>query len=616
MSPKTKKKKQAKAFKSDWKRYYSFLRENGLTKRLILFTIFFRLFVSSLNIVGIGLLIPLAKGVIEQDFSFIGEFLSRFPQIPYLHFLQDMEYLHAFFLLAFLIFLSCTAKNFALYFGGKFLLAERLKIGSNTNRFIFNNYLKLGRPFYDASEGASESFFFMRFSRTVTNLLSGGDKFIDIFVHFTSLTILMLALSWKLYLLTLLVLPVFMTLNKKLREFVRSSIDADVDGELKFPVTVNNAFSRMPLAFVHNNEGFESRSFFSACQGFERKRFEMMKKMSLLGPINETIVFVVLLITALSVGYMTHRGFLDVAVGLVFFLVFKQFIGLAFNLFMAQFGVIRSLRAIDQAFQVIDKFEGEVVPTGTKRFTGLKEKIEIKDLSFTYPKGKRKVLKNVNLTIPKGSIVSIIGRSGSGKSTFVSVLLRLYDCPPGSLIFDGVDVREFSNKTIRQHISFVGQDPILFKDTLYNNIVYGSKKYIAKKKVMAILESFDMGYLVHDTKDGLDARISGNGRNLSGGEKQRVALARALVNEAEIVILDEPTSAVDALTEAEIKSAIDKFTEGKTVLMLAHRLSTVKGSDKVAVMEHGKIVEKGKIKELLKADKRFAEYWKSQSLEI
>ena len=598
------------------KYYFYFLKHNGLSTQLIRFTIIFRMLASFLAIVGIGLMLPLAKGIITQNFDFLLSSSIYKNVSNYVPYIASFDYLQVFFLFSFFIFLATITSNLILYYGGLYLTAERLKIASNTNRFVFDNYLELGKPFYDKSEGSSESFFFMTFSIQVKNLLDSFDKIIDISIQFISLSFLMIFISPQLYFFAVILLFPFLFINKVLIGTIRKSMHMNVKTELGFPVTVHNSFLRLPLAFVHNQEKYESNEFMSSCHVFEKHRFAFERKLSMIKPINEFFMLLVLLIISLYLGYLSHENSLDIAKGLVFFYAFKQFIGIAESLTNAHVGISRATMQIQRSFQIIERFRKEIVPSGKIKFEGLKNEILFKNLSFKYPEKKEIVLNNITFRIKKGEMTSIVGRTGSGKSTLVSLLLRLYDCKENTILIDNIDIRAYSNDSIRDHISFVHQDPILFKDSLYKNVIYGAKKDVSKEKVIEILTKLNLGPLLRALKNGIDTEISSKGVDLSGGEKQRISLARAFFNNADIVVFDEPTSALDALTEYEIKSAVDELIKNKTVIIIAHRLYSIKGSNKVVVIEEGTVVEKGQIKDLLEKNQQFKKYWDSQKLDI
>ena len=592
--------------------YFSFLRENGLTNRLLFFTLIYRILSGFLGVIGIGLFLPLIKGMISQDFDFLTKSEAYLFISEYVPFIVELSYLQVFFLLAFLIFFAIVLKTLCNYYGDLFLSAQRLRIGSNVNRYIFNNYLRLGKPFYDGVDGSEESVFFVRFSKMIQKLLEGCDNIV-ITIQFFSISIIMIFISWELYLLSLFLLPLVIFLQRKMRKRMKESMELEMESDMGFPAIVNNSFLRLPLTFQNSKESFEGRRFSVACKDYEHKKYELGKNKSLMGPFNEFLMLFVLLLFSLVLGFLSYTSSIDVARGLVFFYSFKTFIGLGQKIIRAYLALTLPTKQISKAFKKIEQFDEFRVSSGKRGFRGLKEKIVFSSLNFSYPGKKNKILKNLNFQIKKGKITSIIGRSGSGKSTLVNLLLRLYDCPKGSIFIDGVDIREYSSKSIRNHISFVSQETILFKDTLYNNLVYGVKKRVSKKKVADILVSVGLRDLISENS-GVDKMVSRGGKALSGGEKQRIGLARALLNDAEILILDEPTSSLDALTESEIKKVVDKFTKGKTVIIIAHRLNTIKGSYKVAVMEGGRIVEKGNIAKLLRKNRRFKKYWDSQSL--
>ena len=211
--------------------------------------------------------------------------------------------------------------------------------------------------------------------------------------------------------------------------------------------------------------------------------------------------------------------------------------------------------------------------------------------------------------------MAIVGPTGSGKTTLISLLLRFYDCPSSSILVDGVDIKEFNIKSLRNHIAFVNQDVMLFNDTLRNNIIYGFREEISDDVLLEVIRKARLDDLLNKLPDGLDTLIGDKGVKLSGGEKQRVAIARVLIRKSEILILDEATSSLDSKTEAFVHEAIDEAVKGKTSIVIAHRLSTIKNADKIVVLEDGKIVEHGSLNALLKKKARFYSYWAAQKFD-
>lgn len=253
-------------------------------------------------------------------------------------------------------------------------------------------------------------------------------------------------------------------------------------------------------------------------------------------------------------------------------------------------------------------------PIDVKTNVTLKGKIELKQLSFTYPDGTIPVLNQVSFTIQAGEMVGILGRTGSGKSSLVDLLLHLYDVKAGMLFYDGVDSTELSIKTLRDHISYVPQDNFLFSDTITNNIGFAlNQPTEAMVKEAAILA--DIHDNVSDFKDGYQTLLGERGVTVSGGQKQRLSIARALAKQPTILILDDSVSAVDTKTEESIIRNLRKVRQGKTTLLVAHRISTVKKLDKIIVLDQGMLVGFGTHESLLASNAIYQDMVRLQTLE-
>lgn len=220
-----------------------------------------------------------------------------------------------------------------------------------------------------------------------------------------------------------------------------------------------------------------------------------------------------------------------------------------------------------------------------------------KDVCFEYVPNQP-VLRNINLTIPKNETLAIVGNSGGGKSTLVNLIPRFYDIKSGSIKIDGVDIREFSLKSLRQNISMVFQDNFLYSGTIKKNIMMGNPE-ATTEELMDAIKSAHLQDLISELPDGLETELGERGMTLSGGQRQRVAIARAMLRNAPIVILDEATSALDNESEAIVQKAMDNLMQNRTVFIIAHRLSTIKNANRIAVINEGELVELGKHEELM-----------------
>jgi ABC-type multidrug transport system fused ATPase/permease subunit len=229
---------------------------------------------------------------------------------------------------------------------------------------------------------------------------------------------------------------------------------------------------------------------------------------------------------------------------------------------------------------------------------------------FGYKEG-RDVLRGLSFTVEKGTVTALVGPTGAGKTTIISLLLRYYDCPPETVFLDDTDIRDFTSASLRSHMAFVSQETLLFHDTLRANITYGLGS-VPEDRLEDVVTRARLRDFVRSLPQGLDTLIGDRGVKLSGGEKQRVSIARALLKGADILILDEATSSLDSKTEKLIQEAIEEAIRGKTAIVIAHRLSTIRNADKIVVIEDGRCVEEGRLEELLAKKGRFAEYWEEQ----
>jgi len=265
----------------------------------------------------------------------------------------------------------------------------------------------------------------------------------------------------------------------------------------------------------------------------------------------------------------------------------------------------------------VEAHEARHIVSGPREFPGLKSEIAFAGVGFTYPADDEAanaecVLSGVDATIPVRTTTAIVGRSGAGKSTLVELIPRLKDPTVGTVLFDGVDVREFELRSLRRRIGYMTQEATLFDDTVYGNLIYGLERTPTEAEVRAALEGSFAAPFVDAMPEGLETRIGDRGVRLSGGERQRLGLARVLLQDPDILILDEPTSALDSESERYIQEALGRVRATKTIIVIAHRLSTVMNADQILLIDRGRVAERGTHAQLLAKDDAYRQLFESQ----
>jgi ATP-binding cassette subfamily B protein len=329
------------------------------------------------------------------------------------------------------------------------------------------------------------------------------------------------------------------------------------------------------------------------------------KPMTIYTVIIHGFVYILIPVAILLIG--NSAGYAEILLNLFFYILITPVFGQS---------VMKSMylnQALGQATEAINRIDeltdAEPLPTTTNPKAVTNHEICFRNVSFSYPGSEQKAIDNISFTIPEGKTFALVGASGSGKTTIARLVPRFWDVDTGQVTIGGNNVKDIAPKDLMQHVSFVFQNTRLFKTSLLENIRYGNARATSEAIENAV-KSAQCREIIEKLPDGLDTKIGTEGTYLSGGEQQRIALARAILKDAPIVVLDEATAFADPENEHLIQKALGKLTRGKTVLMIAHRLTSVMDVDSILVVNKGKIAEQGTHSELMDKQGIYAGMWK------
>lgn len=411
------------------------------------------------------------------------------------------------------------------------------------------------------------------------------------------LIVVMLYSSWKLALIGILVLCIAFVPVTLIRKRIKEASNKNMVIGGKITTNINETYSGNKVMAAYALEDRQNNIYRTQILEGYNVGISLLKRTAWMSPLMYLIASFGIA-TVLGVGtylinsgQMTAGAFASFVTSLL--LLYKPVKTLGNTLT----GIQNIFVAMGRVFELFDLTPAIRDCENPKTLTGLNKDIEFENVCFEYVPNQP-VLKNINLTIPKNETLAIVGNSGGGKSTLVNLIPRFYDIKSGSIKIDGVDIREFSLKSLRQNISMVFQDNFLYSGTIKENIMMGNPD-ATTEELMEAIKSAHLQDLISELPEGLETELGERGMTLSGGQRQRVAIARAMLRNAPIVILDEATSALDNESEAIVQKAMDNLMQNRTVFIIAHRLSTIKNANRIAVINEGELVELGKHEELI-----------------
>lgn len=416
-------------------------------------------------------------------------------------------------------------------------------------------------------------------------------------------------IDWKMSILAIFIFPVILlpvfNVSKKLRKL--GKIIQETYGRIAN--VINESVFGQKIIKAYNQEKNLIKKFQKENENIYKTVISINKRVLMISPFIEFSGI-------LASSWLIYYGGTKIISGQIssgfLFLFFFSFFSIISPLkgIMQTYATMKhTSSALPRIFYVLD-FHSTVKDQGKIEFDGLKEKIEFRNVSFGYNNSKE-VLRNINLTVRKGEKIGIVGYTGAGKSTLVGLLLRFYDPTKGEILIDEKNIKEFTISSLRNHIGYVPQDPVIFYGSIVENITFGEKK---DERLKEVIEMVGLNKFISDLPDGYNTIVGEKGITLSGGQKQLISIARALYKNPEILIFDEATASLDSQSEKIIQSTIERIMKNKTVFIIAHRLSTIKNVDRIIFLKDGEIVEEGNHSDLYEKKGFYYQLLKLQEL--
>ncbi|MFX1324940.1 MAG: ABC transporter ATP-binding protein [Promethearchaeota archaeon] len=491
-----------------------------------------------------------------------------------------------------------------------------LKVGEKTihnlRRDTFEKLQDISMEYFDKTPSGDSLARMTSDIASIQPILSG-----EFLMAFSSLfmviggLIVCLSISLPLTLLTLSLFPVIIVFAIFQRKFVRSKWDEYREFNAKYIASMTEEISGARVSQSFARYEYNRLDFDNLNEEYYQKGLNAFRWSSIFGPFYETYTKLTIVLVLFVGGTMTLETQGAVTVGsLVLFILYL-------NSFLEPLIIIAGLYALIQtsfsAFErIIILLDTPITVTEKPDAIQLdchSGKIDLIKVTFSYGEGESMVLDNFYLSIQPNECIAIVGETGSGKTTIISLISRLYDIQEGSILIDGQDIRDVTFSSLRKSVGVVLQEPFLFSESVRYNLCYG--KEASEEEIKKVLKLVSAEF-VYDLSDGLDTKVGERGGWLSLGQRQLISFARALITDPKIILLDEATSSIDPQAELRIQSALSKMLENRTSIIIAHRLSTVRAADRIIVIEKGKIIEEGTFNELLQKEGEFYNLYQLQ----
>lgn len=509
------------------------------------------------------------------------------------------------------LFFIIVAKNIFLYFANIFIAKLRFGATRDLSASLMEHLIEYDLSFFDTIKSGHIISSLTNETRRMGDFISAVLNFTALFLRISAYIVLLFLIAWKasliiltLVLIVLLPLELIMKKLKKIGERISHAL-----AEYNFKLT--EILNGIRLIRGSGTEGDEGRNFAICANAVYRYQYASNKYIFSLIPISEISIFGLLtacfLIMINVIRIDIPSAFPFIATYLV---VLTKALSQLNPLNSARSNAINNLAAFENYENLYCGVNMRTIRSGHEIIRKFSDFIEFKDVGFSYVDGNV-ILRNITLKIPKGKITAIVGISGVGKSTLINLVMRFYDINSGHILVDGIDLKNLDLKEWRKKIGFVSQDIFIFNASVKDNIAYGHFG-ISEERIVDAAKAANAHDFITALKDGYGTILGERGVRLSGGQKQRISIARAIIHNPEILILDEATSSLDTETEKLITEAVDRLAKGRTVIAIAHRLSTVAHADNIVVLHEGRIVGSGTHSDLIKSEGLYKRLYDAQ----
>lgn len=519
---------------------------------------------------------------------------------------RDRAFIHWLPILIFFIFIL---RGIAGFVSSYFIARVARTVVRDLRRVIFSKLLQLPAVFYDRT---NSGYILSTIVYNVEQVAQACSDALLTILRETSLAIglivVMFAVSWKLSLLFFGIAPLIMWVVKwssvrmrRLSMNVQQSVGdvTHVAGE---------AIDGYRVVRLYGGQDYENEKFFKATKANLQRELKIVVTNSVGTSTIQLLFAIPISVTLLAATnpamHVSGGSFASIVVAMISLLRPVRRIS------MVNTEIQKGVAAAESIFNMED--EPVEKDAGTRTLSHVKGDILFSNVCFDYDTSRKSILKNINFSVKAGQTVAIVGKSGGGKSTLMNLLPRFYEINSGLIALDGVNINVYQLADLRRQFAFVSQDTILFDDTVANNIAYGSTVPVDRDKIIRVAEAAHATEFIGQMPEGFDTKIGEDGVLLSGGQRQRIAIARALLKDAPILILDEATASLDVHAERHIQQALDDLMKDRTVLVIAHRLSTVENADCIIVLDEGEIVETGTHHALLAQEGVYSALYRAQ----